>query len=58
MRVGMNVARRNFAHGTLDGHRQVIQRIRGWTDNFFKADGSGYRITVAEKEMQDVQVIC
>lgn len=28
MRVGMNVARLNFAHGTLDGHRQVIQRIR------------------------------
>lgn len=28
MRVGMNVARLNLAHGTLDGHRQVIQRIR------------------------------
>ena len=28
MRVGMNVARLNFAHGTLGGHRQVIQRIR------------------------------
>ncbi|HBI14739.1 MAG TPA: pyruvate kinase [Desulfobulbaceae bacterium] len=28
MRVGMNVARLNFAHGTLDGHRQVIRRIR------------------------------
>jgi pyruvate kinase len=34
MRVGMNMARLNFAHGTLDSHRQVIQRIRGWTDNF------------------------
>ncbi len=28
MRVGMNVARLNFAHGTLDGHRDDIRRIR------------------------------
>jgi len=28
MLLGMNVARLNFAHGTLDGHRQVIRRIR------------------------------
>ncbi len=28
MLLGMNVARLNFAHGTLDGHRQDIQRIR------------------------------
>ena len=28
MLLGMNVARLNFAHGTLDGHRQDIRRIR------------------------------
>jgi pyruvate kinase len=28
MLLGMNVARLNFAHGTLDGHRQIIRRIR------------------------------
>lgn len=28
MRLGMNVARLNFAHGTLQGHREDIQRIR------------------------------
>jgi pyruvate kinase len=28
MLQGMNVARLNFAHGTLDGHRQDIRRIR------------------------------
>jgi pyruvate kinase len=28
MLLGMNVARLNFAHGTLDGHRQTIRRIR------------------------------
>jgi pyruvate kinase len=28
MLMGMNVARLNFAHGTMDGHRQDIRRIR------------------------------
>jgi len=28
MRRGMNVARLNFAHGTLEGHREDIRRIR------------------------------
>ncbi|MBM9536315.1 pyruvate kinase [Desulfobulbus alkaliphilus] len=28
MLMGMNVARLNFAHGTLEGHRQDIRRIR------------------------------
>jgi pyruvate kinase len=28
MRLGMNVARLNFAHGTLQGHREDIERIR------------------------------
>jgi pyruvate kinase len=28
MRRGMNVARLNFAHGTVDGHREDIRRIR------------------------------
>ncbi|MDY0187649.1 MAG: pyruvate kinase [Syntrophus sp. (in: bacteria)] len=28
MLLGMNVARLNFAHGTLQGHREDIQRIR------------------------------
>jgi pyruvate kinase len=28
MRVGMNVARLNFSHGTLDEHAEVITRIR------------------------------
>lgn len=28
MLMGMNVARLNFAHGILDGHRQDIRRIR------------------------------
>ncbi|MDD2558377.1 MAG: pyruvate kinase [Desulfuromonas sp.] len=28
MRLGMNVARLNFAHGTHQGHREDIQRIR------------------------------
>jgi pyruvate kinase len=28
MLLGMNVARLNFAHGTLDGHRQDIRCIR------------------------------
>ena len=28
MRRGMNVARLNFAHGTVEGHREDIRRIR------------------------------
>ena len=28
MLLGMNVARLNFAHGTLQGHREDIQHIR------------------------------
>ena len=28
MRRGMNVARLNFAHGTVGGHREDIRRIR------------------------------
>jgi len=28
LKTGMNVARLNFAHGTLESHREVIKRIR------------------------------
>lgn len=28
LRNGMNVARLNFAHGTFEGHREIIRRIR------------------------------
>jgi pyruvate kinase len=29
IRNGMNIARLNFAHGDFDGHRQIIENIRG-----------------------------
>ena len=32
MMMGMTVARPNFAHGTLDSHRQNIRRIRALAD--------------------------
>jgi pyruvate kinase len=61
MRQGMNVARLNLSHGTLDGHREDIRRIRSVAARLDRsctilADLPGRKIRIGKLQIEPVEL--
>jgi len=62
VRRGMNVARLNFSHGTLEGHKEDIRRIRSVAANMNRsctilADLPGIKIRIGKLHSEPVELV-
>ncbi len=61
VRAGMNVARINFAHGTLDEHRRVVEKIRNVSERLEKpiailGDLPGIKIRIGKLAKEPIEL--
>jgi len=62
LRCGMNVARLNFSHGTLEGHREDIRRVRDVAARLNRsctilADLPGIKIRIGKLHSEPVELV-